>query len=160
MSIKSLQAELAKLMIILNRLRYARPQKLQPLVQRQAELVVRDMEKEGYKVTIFQGFRSFEEQNELYAQGRTKPGAIVTNAIGGDSFHNYGVAVDIVFTVNGRPSWANNHPWSTLGKIGKKHGFEWGGDWVSFPDRPHLQILLGYSLEDFKGNNVDYIKYV
>lgn len=155
-----LLAEIAKLQSQLNLLLKARPNSTQPLVKRQADKVVKAMSAMGYPVTVFQGFRSFEEQNALYAQGRTKPGAIVTNAKGGDSFHNYGVAVDIVFVVDGKPSWSQKHAWKTLGKVGKDHGFEWGGDWVGFVDLPHFQLTNGYTLKDFKSNKVDYIKYV
>lgn len=137
-----------------------KPKGMLPLVKRRLDLVVKDMTDLGYQVTVFQGYRSFEEQDALYAQGRTKPGAIVTNAKGGDSFHNWGVAADVVFVVNGRPSWANSHPWSTLGKVGKKHGFEWGGDWVGFVDRPHLQMPLTFTLEDFKKGKINYKLYV
>ncbi len=118
------------------------------------------MEKFGYKVTIFQGFRSFAEQQFLYDQGRTKPGSIVTNAKPGYSLHNYGVAVDIVFVENGRPSWDEKHPWHILGQVGKNQGFEWGGDWVSFKDRPHFEMTKGYTVYDFLSNKVDYRKYV
>ena len=58
------------------------------------------------KVRIAQGFRTFAEQDALYAQGRTKPGAKVTNAKGGQSIHNYGLAVDIVLIIDGKiASW-------------------------------------------------------
>ena len=54
------------------------------------------------KVRIAQGLRTFAEQDALYAQGRTKPGAKVTNAKGGQSIHNYGLAVDIYPVINGK----------------------------------------------------------
>ena len=44
--------------------------------------------------------RTFKEQDDLYSQGRTRPGKIVTNAKGGDSYHNYGLAIDIVLLVD------------------------------------------------------------
>jgi peptidoglycan L-alanyl-D-glutamate endopeptidase CwlK len=134
-----------------------KPRGLHPVVKAKAEKVVRDMALLGHKVTTFQGFRSFAEQDALYAQGRTKPGAVVTNARGGDSYHNYGLAVDIVFVVNGKPSWDAKHPWATLGKIGKSHGFQWGGDWQAFKDLPHLQYT-NYTLDDLKNNRVNYSK--
>lgn len=135
-----------------------RPTSLIPAVKIKADMVVREMTSMGHPVTIFQGFRSFAEQDALYAQGRTKPGAIVTNARGGDSFHNYGVACDIVFVVNGRPSWDSKHPWKTLGTVGEKYGLEWGGRWTSFIDLPHFQYTAGYTLDDFKKGRVDYKK--
>lgn len=46
--------------------------------------------------------RTISEQNELYAQGRTKPGKVVTFAKGGQSMHNYGLAIDIVLIIDGK----------------------------------------------------------
>ena len=58
------------------------------------------------KVRIAQGFRTFKEQDALYAQGRTKKGEVVTNSKGGQSVHNYGFAVDIVLIIDGKiASW-------------------------------------------------------
>lgn len=155
-----LLAQIATLKKELQSVQSKYPTSIQPLVFRTAQKVLKEMGKMGYDVMVYQGYRSIEEQDALYAQGRTKPGAKVTNARGGDSFHNYGVAIDIVFVVNGKPSWSNNHAWKTLGNVGKKHGFEWGGDWTDFPDRPHFQMTMGYTLSDFKNNRVDYSKYV
>lgn len=92
----------------------------------------------GLNVGPQQGLRSFKEQDALYAQGRTKPGKIVTKAKGGQSWHNYGIAVDLVFRENNQWSWDDKHPWNTLGALGKGLGLEWGGDW-EFKDRPHFQ---------------------
>jgi peptidoglycan L-alanyl-D-glutamate endopeptidase CwlK len=157
----TLKKRLAELLAELATIQKGIPTSIQPLVQRKADAVVADMLKRGYKVRVFQGFRSIAEQDALYAQGRTKPGAIVTNAKGGESLHNYGVAVDIVFIDSlGRPSWSHAFPWKTLGQVGKAHGFEWGGDWTGFPDLPHFQLMLGYTLKDFKSNKVDYKRYV
>jgi len=155
-----LLAQVAELQKQLASVQNKYPKTLQPAVARASQKILREMGKLGYDVMVYQGYRSMEEQNALYAQGRTKPGAKVTNARGGDSFHNYGVAVDIVFVVNGRPSWSNNHPWTKLGQVGEKHGFEWGGRWTDFQDRPHFQMTMGYTLSDFKNNRVDYSKYV
>lgn len=134
-----------------------KPTGLQPLVARQATAVVKEMELLGHPVRITDGFRSTLEQDKLYAQGRTTPGNIVTQAKGGQSFHNYGVAVDMVFRKEGYN--ASDSLWQTLGAVGKKHGFKWGGDWTSFVDKPHFELTLGYSLKDFQENKVDYSKY-
>jgi hypothetical protein len=131
--------------------------KLTGLVERKANAVLNEMKLLGHEMRIVEGFRSIERQNELYAQGRTKPGNIVTNAKGGESLHNYGVAVDFVFRKEGYD--ASNALWQTFGAVGKKHGFEWGGDWKRFIDRPHLEMRLGYSLKDFQDDKVDYSKY-
>lgn len=130
---------------------------LQPIVERQAEMVIKEMAKQGHHVRIVDGFRSVEKQDELYAQGRTESGPIVTQAKGGESFHNYGVAVDFVFVKEGYN--ASTSKWQLLGDIGKKHGFVWGGDWTTFIDRPHFEMLQGYNLKDFQKNKVDYIYF-
>jgi len=128
--------------------------RLQPLVLRKVNAVVEEMRLLGLPVRIVEGYRSIERQNELYAQGRTKPGNIVTNAKGGESFHNWGVAVDLVF-VKGGYNVPETH-WQTLGSIAERHGFEWGGRWSGFTDRPHIQLTLGHSLKEFQQGKVDY----
>ncbi len=89
-------------------------------------------------------FRSFAEQNFIYAQGRTRPGKIVTNAKAGQSIHNYRYAVDIVLLKdndgNGtyeEASWDTTHDfdgdgkadWMEIVAIFKKYGWTWGADW-------------------------------
>ena len=135
----------------------SQPNKLTPLVERKAIEIMSEMEKLGQPVRLVEGFRSIDRQNELYSQGRTKKGAIVTNAKGGESFHNYGVAVDFCFKKEGYN--ASPKQWETLGKIGEKLGFEWGGRWNGFIDLPHFEMKLGYSLKDFQGNKVDWSKF-
>lgn len=135
------------------------PSTLQPLVRRKAELVVKEMASLGHTVHVFEGFRSKARQDELYAQGRTTAGNVVTNAKGGESLHNYGVAVDIVFGPKGKPSWNPKEPWKLLGSVGKKYGFEWGGDWSKFTDLPHLEMTLGYKLKDFIDKKINYTKF-
>jgi peptidoglycan L-alanyl-D-glutamate endopeptidase CwlK len=95
----------------------------------------------GLQIEVVQGLRTFAEQDALFAQGRTKPGPIVTRARGGQSNHNYGLAVDVVPFINGQPNW--NAPmgvWTTIGAEAEKMGLEWGGDWRKFVDKPHLQL--------------------
>lgn len=101
--------------------------------------------REGLDVDVHMDYRSVDKQNELFAQGRTKPGKVVTNARGGLSWHNYGLAADVVFKKNGKWSWSEEHDWKKLGEIGKKCGLEWGGDWKR-PDRPHFQYTNGLSI--------------
>ncbi|HEY8224577.1 MAG TPA: M15 family metallopeptidase [Pyrinomonadaceae bacterium] len=95
------------------------------------------------------GRRTFQEQDALYAQGRSRPGNIVTAARGGQSNHNYGLAVDIVPVVNGRLTW--NVPqslWQAIGEAGKRSGLSWGGDWTSFKDYPHFELPVGMSVQE------------
>lgn len=86
--------------------------------------------------------RSCKEQDELYAQGRTVAGKIVTNAKGGQSNHNYlpSPAFDIAFKNNdGSIDW-NEVNFERFASIAKGCGLEWGGDWHSFKDKPHFEI--------------------
>ena len=71
----------------------------------------------------------------------------VTKVKGGASFHNYGLAIDVV-EIKGKSALYKNSQWKKIGKIGKQHGFEWGGDWKRFVDKPHFQITFGYSTEE------------
>jgi peptidoglycan LD-endopeptidase CwlK len=102
----------------------------------------------GIAVRLTCGYRSAEEQNRLYAQGRTAPGRIVTNARGGDSWHNYGLAADYVFVASGKATY--DGPWDRFGRIARANGLEWGGDWKRFTDRPHVQWRKGKTLAEMR----------
>ncbi len=127
--------------------------RFQPLVGRTAQELVSRMKAAGHPIRVTSTYRSSEEQAMLYAQGRTMPGNIVTNAKAGESFHCYGVAFDVVFRNEGYD--ASDKLWEQLGSEGKALGLEWGGDWKN-PDRPHFAQKLGYTLKDFQTGNVDY----
>lgn len=103
---------------------------------------------EGIYAQISSGYRSNAEQTKLYNQGRTTPGNIVTNARAGQSIHNYGLAIDyFLVTPDGNTSiWTVNSDWRRVAAIGKQLGFQWGGDWKSFRDYPHLDMQRGMSL--------------
>ncbi len=98
----------------------------------------------GHDVIITCGYRSFREQDELYAQGRTKPGKRVTNARAGQSWHNYGLAIDVVPLRQGKPDWQG--PWDALGAIGERLGMTWGGHFKRLVDRPHFEWHPGLTL--------------
>ena len=95
------------------------------------------------------GLRDCNKQNELYAKGRTASGNIVTNARCGESWHNFGLAVDVVEIKNGKALWKNDN-WQLIGSIGKKMGFEWGGDWKNFKDLPHFQYTKNKTLAQMR----------
>jgi hypothetical protein len=99
-----------------------------------------EIAKAGIPVLVTAGRRTIAEQNVLYAQGRTKPGGIVTKAKGGQSPHNFGCAVDIVPLTGGKPDWRCDPAiWESLGVIGRACGLVWGGDFKSIRDRPHFE---------------------
>ncbi|WP_182004780.1 peptidoglycan-binding protein [Priestia aryabhattai] len=102
-------------------------------------------------VVITQGFRSIAEQNALYAQGRTTGGSVVTNARGGYSFHNYGLAVDFVLLNESKqPVWNVNDKWMSVVRMATGMGFSSGAYWSSFKDYPHLELTFGLSLAQLR----------
>ena len=118
--------------------------KLDKRIQKPTQEFINDAYSQNIKLRLIQGLRTFDEQNDLYAQGRTKSGKKVTNAKGGQSYHNYGLAVDVAPIENGEINW--NGDWNKIGKIGMQHGFEWGGNFHSIKDKPHFQMTFGLKL--------------
>lgn len=115
---------------------------IKKIVADKVRYVIAEMHKQGIYVGVAQGYRSIAEQNALYAQGRTAPGAIVTRARGGQSNHNFGVAVDL-FLYDGNITKAFFGVDARFRKVVaemKKQGFDWGGDWTSFYDAPHFEL--------------------
>lgn len=115
---------------------------LHPWLQHKLDKLVKECEKQGLKVGIGECFRTVAEQNALFAQGRSKPGKVVTNAKG-DSFssqHQWGVAVDLFQNIKGK-EWEEAF-FKKVAKIAKsnKIGLGWGGDWTSFKDTPHFYL--------------------
>jgi peptidoglycan LD-endopeptidase CwlK len=102
--------------------------------------VLKRMEDLGHPMMVTDGFRTTEQQQKLFAQGRSSPGKIVTHADGikVKSNHQSGRAVDCCFLIEGKPSWDERLPWSLYGRIAKEHGLQWGGDWKR-PDKPHIE---------------------
>jgi peptidoglycan LD-endopeptidase CwlK len=97
------------------------------------------------KVKIISGFRTYAEQDALYAQGRTTPGNIVTNARAGYSNHNFGIAFDIgVF--EGSTYLGESPKYNAVGVIGMDLGLDWGGSWKSIVDQPHFQLRPDWAM--------------
>lgn len=139
--------------------------KLEPFVIAAQEL----MAKRNVTVEVISGLRSWQQQAALYAQGRTKPGRIVTKARAGSSWHNYGLAIDLglfqkgVYLDERQPTFAGEL-YTQLGKLAAEHGIEWAGNWKSFPEGPHFQVTFGLSLaaarERMALNGYDHQKIV
>ena len=110
--------------------------------------------------TVDQVYRTFAESDAIYAQGRTAPGEIVSNAKAGQSYHNYALALDFHLVINGEDSWNVDDNWMTVVNVFKKHGFSWGGDFMgSFKDYPHLENRFGHNWSELlaKHNAGDFI---
>jgi len=114
---------------------------LHPTLARGARELIARMNAAGFSaVGISSTYRSIERQNELFAQGRTTPGPIVTNARGGQSLHNFRLAFDIFQNIRGQ-EWSNPRFFETGGRIWQEMGGEWGGSWTTFVDRVHMQYM-------------------
>lgn len=114
---------------------------LHPDLQIIIKKFVDECKRQGYIVGIADCYRNEKEQNDLYAQGRTKPGKIVTNARYGDSFHNWFLAFDILRN-DGKGIYDDSDGWfAKVGRIGKSFGLSWGGDWKGLVDKPHFELL-------------------
>jgi peptidoglycan LD-endopeptidase CwlK len=115
-----------------------------PVLAHKIRQVAAQLEEEGTLIRVTQAVRTIEEQDALYAQGRTAPGSIVTNCPGGHSYHNFGLAVDCVPSVPGNsyiPDWNAEHPtWKRMEELGAGLGLTVGAQWRSFPDAPHFQL--------------------
>ena len=108
-----------------------------PELRKKAERILAKGRKEGYDLRAISGDRTCEEQDELYAKGRTAPGNIVTNAPCGKSYHNYRSAIDFAFFKDGK--YWQDAPWEKLGMWCNKEDLEWGGTW-RLRDYPHCQL--------------------
>ena len=120
---------------------------LLPQVRERVEKMIAGCEAEGIELLITSTYRDNFSQAALYAQGRSTPGRIVTNARAGQSFHNYRCAVDVLPLLHGKPVWdSKNSIWQDVGRIGKAAGLEWAGDWKRFKEYPHFQYTGGLTL--------------
>lgn len=125
---------------------------LHPVVRKATEALIEISYNRGVPIVITQGLRTIAEQDALYAQGRTTSGPAVTNAKGGYSYHNFGLAIDFALLLDGgEVSWDMSRDgdgdgakdWNEVVAVAKSLGFEWGGDWTSFKDYPHFQMVFG-----------------
>ncbi|SEW21499.1 peptidoglycan L-alanyl-D-glutamate endopeptidase CwlK [Chitinophaga sp. YR573] len=145
----------------MEKLTLERIETLHPRVRSQVKEILEELElPDNVQVRITQALRTFKEQDGLFAQGRTKPGSKVTNAAGGESIHNYGLAFDYALLIDTKISWKVDENWKKVAQAFKAKGWTWGGEWKSIKDYPHLENTFGYTwqklLEKYKKG--DFIK--
>jgi hypothetical protein len=115
----------------------------------------------GIEFHVTDGYRSFDDEDKLFLQGRYgNPGKVVTEVRGGYSMHNFGLAVDCYpGKVNGapwQPDWdGTDEHFRTMVQYGEKWGFNCGADWHGFVDRPHFQFP-GIPTEPTEQMRADY----
>lgn len=123
---------------------------LLPIVATKARALLSAAKRDGIELLVTSTYRDAECQDALYAQGRTTPGRRVTNAKGGQSWHQYRVAIDIVPLVAGKAIWDDRRIWTRIGELGESVGLEWAGRWKSFPESPHFQFTGGLTMAQLK----------
>lgn len=135
------------------------PSGLHPIVEEKRDELIDQAKAIGITIIITDGFRSVESQNEIYEQGRSDEGAIVSYARGGESYHNYGLAIDyamlnkegiISYDLQRDGNGNGESDWFEVARIGKNLGFFWGGDWRGFKDYPHLEYTFGLSISELQ----------
>lgn len=154
--------------MIKDKITLKRIQKLHPNIRNYVLIIYNEILKTGISIRITNTLRTFKEQDDLYALGRTKPGKIVTHAKGGESYHNYGLAIDFCLLISNKEvSWnrdldLNNDgqkDWDQVVKIFKKYGWVWGGDFHRFKDYPHFQKTFDFSIKQLqKLHQIGHIK--
>ncbi|WP_307364084.1 M15 family metallopeptidase [Peribacillus cavernae] len=136
------------------------PDGLHPLVVEKRDILIGRAGEAGIPILITDGYRTIEDQNQLYERGRSQPGKIVTYARGGESLHNFGLAIDFaLLNKKGNAIWDMQYDgnrngkrdWAEVVTMAKQEGFQWGGDFKgSFKDYPHLEMGFGLSLRELQ----------
>jgi peptidoglycan L-alanyl-D-glutamate endopeptidase CwlK len=136
--------------------------KLHPDVRAEVQAIALGLWQGDVYLRITHGLRTWEEQAVLYAIGRTTRGRIVTKAKAGQSYHNYGLAIDFcVLTPQKRASWNRDEDFNGDAVADYIHvvvavkykGWEMGGDWTSFKDYPHLQKTFGHKVSELRAKS-------
>ena len=123
-----------------------------PELKARVTALIDALARQGLDLVLTQGVRSVAQQQALYAQGRYKPGKVVTNCDGLVRVSNhqpkadgYGYAVDVAWrNAHGDIDWEG--PWDTLGAVASAQGLIWGGYWTRFQDRPHLELPPSFAV--------------
>lgn len=128
--------------------------------------------KHQVQLVIVQDYRTYAQQDALYAKGRTTSGSTVTNAKGGQSNHNFALAVDVFplwndgkLHMDAKSDKKNIEILRKISSVGKSIGLEWGGDWKSMVDNPHFQLKTGKTMSQLRaltesvGGNPLKVKY-
>jgi peptidoglycan L-alanyl-D-glutamate endopeptidase CwlK len=136
------------------------PSGLHPIVEEKRDKLIDQANVIGISILITDGYRSIESQNDIYEKGRSDEGAIVSYARGGESYHNYGLAIDYaILNKDGTISYdlqrdGNGNgeaDWYEVARIAKELDFLWGGDFQGgFKDFPHLEYTFGLSIRELQ----------
>lgn len=117
-----------------------------PVLQEKIHALANDLAAQNILIRVVQGLRNWDDQAKLYAQGRTTPGNIVTDAPPGHSMHEFGLAVDCEPSLNGvsgvyvQDGVAGSPRYLAMRAIAEAEGLVSGSRWHHPVDWPHLQL--------------------
>lgn len=115
---------------------------LEPIMRGKVQAIIADAKAHGFDCMVFETYRSQARQQQLFDQHATELRKV--------GVHHYGLACDIVKSINGQPSWKGD--FSLLGRLARQHGLIWGGDWTSLVDESHVQwCSLARQADLFRG---------
>ena len=131
---------------------------LHPKLRDEAHSIVTNLWADGIPLRVTEGYRTWKQSDLDYAKGRTAPGVKITNAPGGSSYHNFGLALDFCLLDSKGAVFSQtidlNHDsiadWLEVVKAFKNAGWVWGGDWHTIKDGPHVEKSFGYSVKQLK----------
>ena len=127
--------------------RISDPALLEPATRRKVEAILRDADAHGATLGIYETYRSEERQERLFSQGAARYRNV--------GVHHFGLAADIVFLVDGEPSWKGD--FGLVGHLARAHGLVWGGEWDSrggrIGEEDHVQRCALWQQADlFRGD--------
>ncbi|NBU34089.1 hypothetical protein EB118_16620 [bacterium] len=114
---------------------------LAPFFSQRLQMAIQEAQDQGLSIDFFEGYRSPNRQDYLFEQGRTREGKIITKARAFQSWHQYGVAADLCFKIDGKWAWSKSDPWDKVHEIMDDFGFEM----LSW-EKAHVQITAGMSI--------------
>ena len=124
---------------------------LHSVVKKKALAHIELCKEHGIDLLIYCTYRDIACQNALYLKGRGSPGCIVTNARGGESYHNFRCAYDCVPLIGGKPAWDDKDTYIKVGQLGESLGLQWAGRWSGkLRETAHFQYTGGLSLKDLQ----------
>lgn len=119
--------------------------------QRAARAMLARVIDAGFRVRVLSGTRAYAEQNALFRRGRYgNAGPVVTNARGGQSLHNFGIAWDIGLFARDGAYLQDGGIYEDAARVALDASLEWGGDNARFVDRPHYQLRVGLSVAEVR----------
>jgi peptidoglycan L-alanyl-D-glutamate endopeptidase CwlK len=113
---------------------------LHPYFRDKISKLIAICKKRGIELAVVESYRTKAKQTEYFSMGK-----MYTQSRGGKSKHQYGLAVDVVPIIKGKPKWDDKALWKRIGSAGESLGLRWGGRWKSIYDPAHFEWTGGLS---------------